>query len=158
MVPPDPKSFDSGFDIYVAGNKETLSSWSERIFTAGTWARRELEDGWFDFSNEHPSSSLSGSFASIYISSSLLFPLFGWFCWLSFCSHPFSFFFFSSSLVLTLPMSLFTYSSFLFATMTQTEQIASQQNSEWERNHLRPHHSYSHLLLEYPIWLRDHKL
>ena len=132
MVPPDPKSFDSGFDIYVARNKETLSSWSERIFTSGTWARLELEDGRFDFSHEHPSSSLSGSFASIYISSSLLFPLLGWFCWLSFCSHPFRFFFFfffSSSLVLTLPMSLFTYSSFLFATMTQTEQIASQQNS-----------------------------
>ena len=32
----DPKSFDSGFDIYVARNKETLSSLSERIFTVGT--------------------------------------------------------------------------------------------------------------------------
>ena len=36
MVPPDPKSVDSGFDIYVARNKETLSSLSERIFTVGT--------------------------------------------------------------------------------------------------------------------------
>lgn len=43
MVPPDPKSFDSGFNIYVARNKETLSSLSERMLQLGLTSL-ELEE------------------------------------------------------------------------------------------------------------------